>query len=333
MRPRMSRRVLPALVAAASLAVGAADLAARPILVVLQTEAGAQKIGTRQATVAGVLLEAGIGLGAQDRVSPEPGARLAPEMTIRVRRAFPVTLIADGRAIRVLTAAESVEEFLAARPGGVALAPRDRVHPCMDTRLWPGAVIRVVRIKTVLIAREERLPFARIARPDATLPRGMARLVQHGRPGARVIRLAITTADGQVVDKQVIGSVLARPPQDQISQIGTRRVIAARGEFAGKEIVHMEATGYAPWHGKGVDGTTAIGMRAGRGVVAVDPRVIPLRSELYIEGYGRAVAGDTGGAIKGHRIDLGFATAREAYQFGRRPVRVYILSVPPPRRK
>jgi 3D (Asp-Asp-Asp) domain-containing protein len=94
----------------------------------------------------------------------------------------------------------------------------------------------------------------------------------------------------------------------------------------------MEATAYAPWHGKGVDGTTAIGLRAGYGVVAVDPRVIPLRSVLYIEGYGRAIAGDTGGAIKGHRIDLGFATAREAYRFGRRPVRVYVLSTPGSRR-
>jgi 3D (Asp-Asp-Asp) domain-containing protein len=105
-------------------------------------------------------------------------------------------------------------------------------------------------------------------------------------------------------------------------------VIASRGQFTGKEVLEMEATGYAPWHGKGVDDVTAIGMKAGYGVVAVDPKVVPLRSVLFIEGYGQAVAGDTGGAIKGHRIDLGFNTAREAYKFGRRPVRVYILSTP-----
>jgi 3D (Asp-Asp-Asp) domain-containing protein len=77
-----------------------------------------------------------------------------------------------------------------------------------------------------------------------------------------------------------------------------------------------------------VDGTTSIGLRAGYGVVAVDPELIPLRSVLYIEGYGRAIAGDVGSAIKGRRIDLGFEKAREAYRFGRRVVRVYILSSP-----
>ncbi|MBM3471306.1 MAG: DUF348 domain-containing protein [Armatimonadetes bacterium] len=333
MRPLMSRRVLATFVTAASLAVGAVSLAQRPLIVAIAAEAGVRKVWTHQPTVGSALAEAGIAVRPYDRVNPGIAEPLASEMTIRIRRAFPVTLIVDGRTLQVMTASESVEEFLAERHGGVRLRPRDRVHPPMDTRLWSGAVVRVVRINTLLVTREERLPFARLIRPDATLPRGMTRLVQAGRPGTRMLRIAVTTADGRVVDRQVIGNVLARPPQDQISQVGTRRIIATRGEFAGKEIVHMEATGYAPWHGKGVDGTTAIGMRAGFGVVAVDPRVIPLRSELFIEGYGRAIAGDTGGAIKGHRIDLGFNTARQAYQFGRRPVRVYILSVPPPRRK
>ena len=57
---------------------------------------------------------------------------------------------------------------------------------------------------------------------------------------------------------------------------------------------------------------TAIGMRAGKGVIAVDPMVIKLRSKVYIPGYGMAVAGDTGGAIKGNVIDLGFDDARTA---------------------
>ncbi|MBV8530446.1 MAG: hypothetical protein JO104_03940, partial [Candidatus Eremiobacteraeota bacterium] len=75
----------------------------------------------------------------------------------------------------------------------------------------------------------------------------------------------------------------------------------------------------------GGDGMTAIGRRAGHGIVAVDPRVIPLGTRLYILGYGVAVAGDTGGAIVGHRIDLGFDSIRDAMLFGRRDVTVYRL--------
>jgi 3D (Asp-Asp-Asp) domain-containing protein len=66
-------------------------------------------------------------------------------------------------------------------------------------------------------------------------------------------------------------------------------------------------------------------MMAGYGIVAVDPRVIRLGTKLYVEDYGFCVAGDTGGAIKGTRIDLGFDTYSEAIRFGRRTVAVYVL--------
>jgi 3D (Asp-Asp-Asp) domain-containing protein len=54
--------------------------------------------------------------------------------------------------------------------------------------------------------------------------------------------------------------------------------------------------------------------------------VIPLYTRLYIEGYGPAIAGDIGGAIKGHKIDLCFDTLSEALDWGRRPATVYILA-------
>ena len=66
-------------------------------------------------------------------------------------------------------------------------------------------------------------------------------------------------------------------------------------------------------------------MMAQRGVVAVDPSVIPLGTRLYIPGYGMAVAADTGGAIVGDRIDLCMESYGEAMDFGRRTIKVYIL--------
>ena len=71
-----------------------------------------------------------------------------------------------------------------------------------------------------------------------------------------------------------------------------------------------------------------IGLKAGPGIIAVDPRVIPMRTKVYVEGYGYAIAGDVGSAIKGNRIDVCFNTVREALNFGRRRVRIYILENP-----
>ena len=89
----------------------------------------------------------------------------------------------------------------------------------------------------------------------------------------------------------------------------------------------MEATAYTDdveSQGKWV-GQTASGMKPQVGVVAVDPKVIPLGTKLYVEGYGEAIAGDTGGAIKGNRIDLFMPTRSEASRFGRQVVQVRIV--------
>ena len=70
-------------------------------------------------------------------------------------------------------------------------------------------------------------------------------------------------------------------------------------------------------------GSTATGMPVGRGVIAVDPRVIPLGSRVHVSGYGDAIAADTGGAIKGNRIDV-WLPCGEAYAWGSRTVTVTI---------
>lgn len=72
--------------------------------------------------------------------------------------------------------------------------------------------------------------------------------------------------------------------------------------------------------------TTAMGTAIRYGVAAVDPNVIPLGTRLYIEGYGYARAEDTGGAIKGNRIDLVFGSKSQSNNWGRRTVRVTILN-------
>lgn len=82
--------------------------------------------------------------------------------------------------------------------------------------------------------------------------------------------------------------------------------------------VHVfETTGYT-WTGY----KTTTGTWPKRGTVAVDPQIIPLGTHLWIEGYGEAVAEDTGGLIQGQIIDLYFETEAQCWEWGRRKVRV-----------
>ncbi|MGQ0548430.1 MAG: 3D domain-containing protein [Armatimonadota bacterium] len=334
MRRWLGVYVLGALISAISPAV----LAHLPNAVIFRIEDESHRVVKQRrltygATVRDVLREAAITVGPHDRLIPAAGVRLAPRTIIEIRRAFPVLVMVDGSRRVVMTAAATVDELIGDAAHGLAVRPRDRVYPSAATPLVSGDIVRIVRIETRIIEKTEPVPFARIIQPTVTLPSGVPRVVQRGRLGVRTYATSVTTADGEVVDRRELAPVITAPPQDHVVQVGTRRMFADRGEFAGKEVVQMEATAYAPWHGEGVNDITAIGLKARYGVVAVDPKVIPLRSVVFVEGYGRAIAGDTGGAIKGHRIDLCYDTVREAYKFGRRPVRVYILSTPPPRRR
>jgi 3D (Asp-Asp-Asp) domain-containing protein len=140
----------------------------------------------------------------------------------------------------------------------------------------------------------------------------------------------------------VLASHVVRPAEAGVIAIGTavapsaglaaraasfasaaQQGLASAVRFAGNAI-HMIATAYTAGC-YGCSGITASGQHAGWGIVAVDPRVIPLGTKLFIPGYGHAVAGDTGGAINGNRIDLGMDTIGQALQFGRRDVTVYVI--------
>ena len=89
-------------------------------------------------------------------------------------------------------------------------------------------------------------------------------------------------------------------------------------------VLTMQASAYSA-QDPGNGNYTATGSRLKKGIVSVDPKLIPLGTKLYIEVYGYAVADDVGGAIKGHRIDLAYDSRSEALQFGRQTVKVYVL--------
>ena len=109
-----------------------------------------------------------------------------------------------------------------------------------------------------------------------------------------------------------------------LSEASGREAPAEEGVGSYQRRIVMDASAYTA-DDPGNSGFTATGLRLRRGMVSVDPDVIPLGSQLYIEGYGYATAEDTGGSIVGNRIDLAMDSITEALNFGRREVVVYVL--------
>lgn len=108
-----------------------------------------------------------------------------------------------------------------------------------------------------------------------------------------------------------------------------RTELSSRKSFIHKNFtgsMFVKATAYCPHEGSiGGGPITATGHRVRHGVIAVDPRVIPLYSKVYIPGYGEAIALDTGGNIKGNHIDLAFDSVSAMNRWGTRRVKIIIL--------
>lgn len=156
---------------------------------------------------------------------------------------------------------------------------------------------------------------------DRTLRAGSMKKVSHGTPGKVLTMVQYALKSGKVVSKKVLWTKVERG-EPAVIHIAREGYATTRGSFERVRVLEMEATAYSS---EETDSRTATGRATGFGVVAVDPKVIPLGTKLYIEGYGFAVAGDTGGAIKGMKIDLGMRNLAECRKFGRRKVRVHVL--------
>lgn len=184
----------------------------------------------------------------------------------------------------------------------------------------------VADIKDELKTETKVLPFE--TKYEFSRSVGQGRMVrrQAGQNGQVVETYRILRENGRVVGRELVKKETV-PAVDEVVHIGRQGFTTSRSSFNRKKVLVMEATAYDPSAGRGAAATfrTANGMRARYGLVAVDPRVIPLGTMVYVEGYGIALAADTGGAIKGMKIDLCVNTYREAIQFGRRKVRVHIL--------
>lgn len=291
-------------------------------------------------TVAKALAENGVHLRENDRLAPPGDAPLAEGMRITLKRSAALRFILFGDAVHTRTAADTVSEFL--DENGISPAQGETLSPPGETPISPDMVIEISRTSKEIISEQEEIPYKVVRRPNNNLAEGVTKEVQAGKNGVCENQYEITAKNGEVINRVLKASKTITKPVDAIieySEINTS--VTSRGEnLRYTKKITATATAYDLSYastGKTPNskyyGVTASGMKARVGVVAVDPRVIPLGTRLYIESsdggkswvYGYCVAGDTGGAIKGNRVDLFFDTAAECKKFGRKSATVYIL--------
>jgi len=228
-----------------------------------------------------------------------------------------VTLISDGEERQLSVPAGTVGGLLKLEK--IALNKHDRVAPPLDSKLEEGMSVLVERVTFEIIDEKVTIEPPVVTRWDKRMTAEPV-VVQQGKAGVGTQKRCIWRKDGAIsVQWTQSLKVLVKP----------KPTIIRRGELPsrGGRIIYMVATAYDPGPascGRYASGRTAIGLKATKGVIAVDPRVIPLGTRVFVEGYGPAVAGDVGGAIKGNKIDVCFPTRREALQWGRRTVKVTI---------
>ena len=175
--------------------------------------------------------------------------------------------------------------------------------------------VKIVRVSEVTLVESEGIPFESISVPDDTLEIDHQRLSQAGVNGEYRKRWKVRYEDGAEASRSLVDEWRAAAPVPRIMAYGRmlvpRTLDTPDGPVTYWRKIRMYATSYsparsgtpktAPWYGR-----TRIGMTLRKGLVAIDPKVIPFHTPLYIPGYGKALAADTGGGVRGKWIDLGF---------------------------
>lgn len=330
----------------------------------LINDGGRVMIHTTYATdPAAVLNEAGLALGEEDIITTQPGIGVSE---ITVQRKQCIQIVYSGKTWDVTSYGETVESLLSKL--NFTLTEDDVVSVSLSSRTYDGLVIIISRTNTVEETYSVTLPYNTVYCYDATIPQGQQVVLTQGREGQMSCTASVFYVNGAEVSKTMLSQVVTQQPVNELIAIGTyvepteeptqpiqpvtkpsvsqpvyfpteetRPVIGENSiTLANGEVLYysstMQAKATAYTHtDPGCDMITATGTTVHIGTVAVDPRVIPYGTKMFIVSndgryvYGVSAAEDCGGSIKGDRIDLYFPTYDECIQFGIRYCTIYFI--------
>lgn len=275
----------------------------------------------------------------KDKVSETMDTEIVSGMKLNIDRAVEVVLMADGEEKAFLTPEKTVEAFF--REEEITVSALDKVSSDLAEEISQGMTISIVRVTKEVVEENQMIAFGVQEKKDDTMFRGRSLVKQEGTEGERVLTKEITYEDGEKVGEEVLETVVLKEPVDKVIHVGTKvaqvakrpsasAIYASRGTAVPSSLsystaMRMEATAYSN-DPITATGTVPVRNPNGWSTIAVDPRVIPLGTKVYVENYGYAIAEDVGGAIKGNIIDIYLNSRTETRAWGRRMVTVYILN-------
>lgn len=303
---------------------------ARPIQVIIDGEA--EEYTTSAKTVGDFLAEENIEVNKYDDISFSHIQLLEEDLIIEIDRAFEVDFVDGDDEEDVIWATKglTVEDVL--EKNDIELNKQDKVSPKQSKKVTKDTEIEITRVTSKEETVEEDISFKTVEKEDSSLEKGKTKVLKDGQKGKVEKTYKVTYENGQEVNRNTLDETVLKESVDKVISVGTKEPVqqsSSSSAPSGGKTMTMEATAYGP-DCAGCSGTSAYGLNIAANptpkVVAVDPNVIPLGTKVWVEGYGEAIAGDTGGDIKGNRIDV--LVPSEAYaasNWGRRTVQVKIL--------
>lgn len=308
-----------------------------------------------------VIEEAGLELGESDTYTTQLSNGVAQ---IHINRVQMISVRERGQVYVVGSYGGTVSDVLASLD--ITLSDSDVLSCSLDTQTYDGMTIAITRVTHKTLEYDESIPYGTRVFEDSSLAPGEEELLLEGTEGLTHYVAQVTYEDGVEVDRAILAQQMVTAPQDAIVLRGVDRSVMdqtynnvddyvvsndwyrytppAEAATDGEEklvpgtklsyhaAVQFEATAYTCNSPNYLgDGRTFTGTTARVGAIAVDPRVIPLGTKMYIASadgeyiYGYCVAEDTGALIKGNLVDLYYDTHDECMEFGRRDIIIYFL--------
>ena len=240
-----------------------------------------------------------------------------------------VKILVDGKIVEADVKNCSVYDVLKEKK--LSLENQDIVSPSLNTLVTDGMIIKIQRVKEVNITVTEILKAETVRIWDKNLNVSEMIDLQNGMDGFLEKEVKVRYHDNTEVWRKVYNIANQKKPVSKVIIQGTskaKRMYMMPKRMTVVKVHSLLATGYYPGPedcGPYADGLTANGMKAGYGVCAVDPKLIPLGTKLYVENYGYCIAADTGGSIKGNKIDLCFDEYKDSSTYNPKYVKAYVL--------